>query len=150
MRRKRTIGIAATLAALFTLSLGAGQASASTVTGTSVSTSWGYASGKTQWRLNPYRLDPVYLYVEDKASDGHGVAVRLVTAGAAGTVYYQLRRVSTGVGTSGQWYTYANPGGWIDRAWIELCHMEGTTVLRCVSSSVMYPAYDDSGNADPF
>lgn len=150
MRRKRTIGLAAAIAALFTLSLGAGQASASTVTGASVTTSWGYASAKTQWRLNPYRLNPVYLYVTDKARDGHGVAVRLVTTGDAGTVRFQLRQVSTGVGTYGEWMTYANPGGWISRAWIELCQMEGTEALRCVSSSAMYPAYDDSGNADPF
>ncbi|MEU6529643.1 hypothetical protein ABZ869_10680 [Streptomyces sp. NPDC046928] len=149
MLRKRTLGLAAAAAALFTL-IGAVPASASTVTGTSVSTGWGYAEAKTQWRLNPYRLDPVYLYVKDKAADGHGVAVRLVTTGDAGTVRFQLRRVSTGNGTYGEWYTYATPGGWISRAYIELCQMEGTTVLQCASSSVMYPAYDDSGNADPF
>ncbi|MEV8091603.1 hypothetical protein [Streptomyces nigra] len=149
MLRKRTLGLAALVAAFFTL-IGAGTASASTVTGTSASTSWGYAEAKTQWRLNPYRLDPVWLYVKDKAPDGHGVAVRLVTDGDAGTVRFQLRRVSTGSGTAGQWYTYAVPGGWISRAYIELCQMEGTTVLQCVRSSMMYPAYDDSGNADPF
>ena len=98
MLRKRTLGLAALVAAFFTL-IGAGTASASTVTGTSASTSWGYAEAKTQWRLNPYRLDPVWLYVKDKAPDGHGVAVRLVTDGDAGTVRFQLRRVSTGSGT---------------------------------------------------
>ncbi|MFE2812395.1 hypothetical protein ACFXGG_18390 [Streptomyces nigra] len=78
------------------------------------------------------------------------MAVRPVTDGDAGTARFRLRRVATGSGTAGQWYTYAVQGGWIGRACIELCQMEGTTLLRCVRSSMMYPAYADSGNADPF
>ncbi|MFF8713539.1 hypothetical protein ACF07T_19210 [Streptomyces sp. NPDC015184] len=66
------------------------------------------------------------------------------TAAAAGTHYFPLHRVSTGNGTGWAGESYANPGGWIASAWIELCRMEGTTVLSCVSSKVMYAPFDDS------
>ncbi|MFD6416573.1 hypothetical protein [Streptomyces sp. NPDC060194] len=150
MRRRFTVGLGAAAAALLTVTLGVGPASASTVTDTSVSQNWGYAYAKTQWRLNPYRLDPVYLEVKDKLADGHSVGIRLVTYGDAGRHYFPIRRVSTGAGTYNAWLTYANPGGWIDYAYVQLCQMEGSQILKCIDSRIMYPAFDDSGAAPPF
>ncbi|MCX5312620.1 hypothetical protein [Streptomyces sp. NBC_00154] len=119
-------------------------AAASNVTATSVSTSWGYAKVQAGWQVNPYKLDPLYMYVEDRDADGHSVAVRLVTYGDAGTHYFPLHQVSTGVGTHWDAFSYANPGGWIALARIELCQMEGSKILTCVGSSNMKPPFDDS------
>ncbi|WP_148019089.1 hypothetical protein [Streptomyces sp. OR43] len=148
MRLKKTLLVsAATCAVLAGPAFTGTAAAASNVTTEDVSTTWGYAEVKAAWRLNPYRLDPLYLYVKDKDADGHSVGVRLITTGDAGTHYFPIHRVSTGAGTAWGATSYANPGGWISTARIELCHMEGSTILKCVSSGIMYPAFDDSTNS---
>ncbi|MFF4078947.1 hypothetical protein ACIO87_21920 [Streptomyces sp. NPDC087218] len=144
-KTKKTLLVAmAACAALAAPAFTGTAAAAGTVTSSSVETSWGYAYVKAQWRLNPYQLNPLYLSVKDTAADGHSVGIRLITKGDAGTHYFPLHRVSTGNGTGWAGDSYANPGGWIASAWIELCRMEGTTVLSCVSSKVMYAPFDDS------
>ncbi|MFD7865784.1 hypothetical protein [Streptomyces sp. NPDC057682] len=145
MRLKKTLLTAAAACLALAGPAFTGSASAAVqFTEASVSTTWGYAEVKADWRLNPYQLNPLYLYVKDTKADGHGVGVRLVTRGDAGTHYFPIHRVSTGAGTAWSDTTYANPGGWISSAYIQLCQMEGTTILGCTNSKIMYPPFDDS------
>ncbi|WP_328538307.1 hypothetical protein [Streptomyces sp. NBC_00344] len=144
MNVRRALFVAVSAAAVLALPLcTTPAAAASTVTTTSVTTSFGTASVSAQWRLNPYKLDPLALTVKDTDADGHSVAVRLVTTGDAGKHYFPLHEISTGAGTSGTWRTYADPGGWISTASIQICLMEGPTVLGCANSRLMYPPFDD-------
>ncbi|MFI1645387.1 hypothetical protein ACH4XT_00355 [Streptomyces avidinii] len=54
------------------------------------------------WRLNPYRLDPIQITAQDRATDGYVVGIRLITNGENGHKVWTMRTVPSGQ-TSASW-----------------------------------------------
>ncbi|GAA0588902.1 hypothetical protein [Streptomyces crystallinus] len=97
------------------------------------------------WRISPYRLDPVTISVQDTSPDGYAIGARLVTNGANGHIVWRMRTIPTGQDTA-TWTTYAEPGGYIDNAYIEVCKIKVSTgvIAYCQASDVMSAPFDDS------
>lgn len=78
------------------------------------------------WRLRPYSLDPVTISVQDDAPDGYAIGARLITNGDNGHIAWRLRTIPSGQDTA-TWTTYAEPGGYISNAYIEVCKIKVST-----------------------
>lgn len=144
MRTK--ISLVATAAALATVvtPLLASPAAAASRTEQSVSTNSYYGRMVLSWGINPYRLDPIQITAEDRATDGYVVGIRLVTNGASGHRVWKMRTVPSGQ-TTASWTTSLE-AGWIDNAYFEVCKIGASSgvIASCESSSVMNNPFDDS------
>ncbi|MFD6911354.1 hypothetical protein [Streptomyces virginiae] len=138
--------LVATAAALATIvvPLLAGPAAAASGTEATVSTNSYYGRMVIGWGINPYRLDPIQIVAQDRATDGYVIDIRLITNGAAGHKVWAMRTVPSGR-TTASWSTYLQ-AGWIDNAYFEVCKIGATSgvIARCESSSVMNNPFDDS------
>ncbi|MEV6549790.1 hypothetical protein AB0M57_13930 [Streptomyces sp. NPDC051597] len=97
------------------------------------------------WRLQPYRLDPVTISIEDDRVDGYAIGARLITNGQNGHIVWRMRTIPSGQDTA-TWTTYAEPGGYINNAYIEVCKINASTgdIAFCQSSEVMDNPFDDN------
>ncbi len=144
MRLKSSlVATAAALATLLTPLL-ASPAAAASGTEATVSTNSYYGRMVIGWRLNPYRLEPIQIVAQDRATDGYVVGVRLITNGEKGHKVWAMRTVPSGQ-TSASWSTYLQ-AGWIDNAYFEVCKIGASSgaIASCESSSVMNNPFDDS------
>ncbi|MFB6997622.1 hypothetical protein [Streptomyces virginiae] len=48
------------------------------------------------WGINPYRLDPIQIVAQDRATDGYVIGIRLITNGAARHKVWAMRTVPSG------------------------------------------------------
>ncbi|WP_369149079.1 hypothetical protein [Streptomyces sp. R44] len=137
------VASAAALAAVVTPLL-ASPAAAASGTEQTVSTNWYYGRMVIGWRINPYRLDPIQITAEDRATDGYVIGIRLITNGEAGHKVWKMRTVPTGQ-TSASWSTYLE-AGWIDNAYFEVCKIGASSgaIASCEASGVMNNPFDDS------
>ncbi|MFF1367583.1 hypothetical protein [Streptomyces virginiae] len=96
------------------------------------------------WGINPYRLDPIQIVAQDRATDGYVIGIRLITNGAARHKVWAMRTAPSGR-TTASWSTYLQAGR-IDNAYFEVCKIGATSgvIARCESSSVMNNPFDDS------
>ncbi|MFF3216542.1 hypothetical protein ACFYYB_38720 [Streptomyces sp. NPDC002886] len=140
-------GLVATAAALSTLLvplIASPAAAGNLVSDESISTNAYYGRMAWQWRINPYRLDPIAIIAEDRATDGYVIGIRLVTSGESGNRTWAMRTVPTGQ-THYEWRTYLE-AGWIDHAYFQVCKIKATTgaIASCHDSKVMQNPFDDS------
>ncbi|MFD9613914.1 hypothetical protein ACFWWS_31605 [Streptomyces sp. NPDC059083] len=137
------VASAAALAAVATPLL-ASPAAAASGTEQSVSTNSYYGRMVIGWRINPYRLDPIQIIAEDRATDGYVVGIRLITNGESGHKVWKMRTVPSGQ-TSASWTTYLE-AGWIDNAYFEVCKIGASSgvIASCEASGVMNNPFDDS------
>ncbi|MCX5406293.1 hypothetical protein OHA37_20765 [Streptomyces sp. NBC_00335] len=145
MRLKSSlVATAAALAAILTPLVASPAAAAGTVSDESISTNAYYGRAVIQWRINPYRLDPIALIAEDRATDGYVIGIRLVTGGEIGNRTWAMRTVPTGQ-TRAEWRTYLE-AGWIDYAYFQVCKIKAGSgaIASCHDSKVMHNPFDDS------
>ncbi|MFB7176808.1 hypothetical protein ACFCYI_03745 [Streptomyces sp. NPDC056257] len=144
MRLKSSLVATAAALATVVIPLVASPAAAASGTEATVSTNWYYGRMVIGWRINPYRLDPIQIVAQDRATDGYVVGIRLVTNGASGHKVWSMRTVPSGQ-TTASWSTYLE-AGWIDNAYFEVCQIGASSgvIARCESSSVMNNPFDDS------
>ncbi|MGW8766090.1 hypothetical protein ACWGN5_26745 [Streptomyces sp. NPDC055815] len=143
MRFKSSLVASAALAAVVTPLL-ASPAAAASGTEQTVSTNSYYGRMVIGWRINPYRLDPIQITAQDRATDGYVVGIRLITNGEAGHKVWKMRTVPSGQ-TSASWSTYLE-AGWIDNAYFEVCKIGASSgaIASCEASGVMNNPFDDS------
>ncbi|WP_328960901.1 hypothetical protein [Streptomyces virginiae] len=144
MRLKSSLVATAAALATIVVPLLASPAAAASGTEATVSTNSYYGRMVIDWGLNPYRLDPIQITAQDRATDGYVIGIRLITNGEAGHKVWSMRTVPSGQ-TSASWSTYLQ-AGWIDNAYFEVCKIgAGSGVIaRCESSAVMNNPFDDS------
>ncbi|MGW1773655.1 hypothetical protein [Streptomyces sp. NPDC002104] len=135
---------AAALATLLTPLIASPAAAGNLVSDESISTNAYYGRMAWQWRINPYRLDPIAVIAEDRATDGYRIGIRLVTGGELGKKTWSMRIVPTGQ-THAEWQTYLE-AGWIDYAYFQVCKINASSgaVASCHDSKVMQNPFDDS------
>lgn len=138
------VATASALAAVLTPLLASPAAAAAYATEETVSTNSYYGRMTIGWRINPYRLDPIQITAQDRATDGYKIGIRLVTNGASGHRVWSMRTVPTGQ-TSASWSTYLE-AGWIDNAYFEVCKIGASSgvIAGCDASRVMVNPFDDS------
>ncbi|WP_327739420.1 hypothetical protein OG749_41895 [Streptomyces nojiriensis] len=144
MRRKTSLVATAAALATVVTPLLASPAAAASGTEDTVSTNSYYGRMVIGWGINPYRLDPIRITAQDRATDGYVVGIRLVTNGEAGHKVWKMRTVPSGQ-TSASWTTSLQ-AGWIDNAYFEVCKIgAGSGVIAsCEASGVMNNPFDDS------
>ncbi|MEU6879301.1 hypothetical protein [Streptomyces sp. NPDC046712] len=104
-----------------------------------------YAKIVAYWTWKADRLDPVGMSVQDTASDGYAVSIRLVTeSNAQGRRYWPIHTVTTGAGTGLNRTTYAITGHSPQRAWVETCKWKGGNRYDCRISEITHNPIDDS------
>ncbi|CAM5340877.1 hypothetical protein [Streptomyces avidinii] len=144
MRLKSSLVATAAALATVVTPLIASPAAAASGTEATVSTNSYYGRMAIGWRLNPYRLDPIQITAQDRATDGYVVGIRLITNGENGHKVWSMRTVPSGR-TSASWSTHLQ-AGWIDNAYFEVCKIgAGSGVIAsCESSAVTHNPFDDS------
>ncbi|MEU0404100.1 hypothetical protein ABZ318_28505 [Streptomyces sp. NPDC006197] len=143
MRLKSSLVAAAALATVITPLL-ASPAAAASGTEATVSANSYYGRMVIGWGINPYRLDPIQIFAQDRATDGYVVGIRLITNGESGHKVWSMRTVPSGQ-TSASWSTYLQ-AGWIDNAYFEVCKIGASSgaIASCEASAVMNNPFDDS------
>ncbi|WP_404961833.1 hypothetical protein [Streptomyces sp. 147326] len=144
MRLKSSLVATAAALATVVIPLLASPAAAASGTEETVSTNSYYGRMVIGWRINPYRLDPIQIIVQDRATDGYVVGIRLITNGESGHKVWKMRTVPSGQ-TSASWSTYLE-AGWIDNAYFEVCKIGASSgvIASCEASGVMNNPFDDS------
>ncbi|MDX3536834.1 hypothetical protein PV721_21135 [Streptomyces sp. MB09-01] len=144
MRLKSSLVATAAALATVVIPLIASPAAAASGTEETVSTNSYYGRMVIGWRINPYRLDPIQIVAQDRASDGYVVGIRLITNGESGHKVWKMRTVPSGQ-TSASWSTYLE-AGWIDNAYFEVCKIGASSgvIASCEASGVMNNPFDDS------
>ncbi|WP_030713112.1 hypothetical protein [Streptomyces sp. NRRL F-2580] len=144
MRLKSSLVATAAALATVVIPLIASPAAAASGTEQTVSTNSYYGRMVIGWRINPYRLDPIQIVAQDRATDGYVVGIRLITNGASGHKVWSMRTVPSGQ-TSASWSTYLE-AGWIDNAYFEVCKIGASSgvIASCEASGVMNNPFDDS------
>ncbi|MCY0934811.1 hypothetical protein [Streptomyces sp. H34-S4] len=144
MRLKSSLVVTAAALATLVTPLLASPAAAAGGTEETVSANAYYGRMVIGWRINPYRLDPIQIIAQDRATDGYVVGIRLVTNGEVGHKVWSMRTVPSGQ-TSASWSTYLE-AGWIDNAYFEVCKIKASNgaIASCDASRVMYNPFDDS------
>ncbi|MER7823406.1 hypothetical protein ABTX85_12685 [Streptomyces sp. NPDC096097] len=144
MRLKSSLVATAAALATIIVPLLASPAAAASGTEATVSTNAYYGRMVIGWGLNPYRLDPIQIVAQDRATDGYVIGIRLITNGESGHKVWSMRTVPSGQ-TTASWSTYLQ-AGWIDNAYFEVCKIGASSgvIARCESSSVMHNPFDDS------
>ncbi|MFD9478738.1 MULTISPECIES: hypothetical protein [Streptomyces] len=144
MRLKSSLVATAAALATVVTPLLASPAAAASGTQETVSTNSYYGRMVIGWGINPYRLDPIQITAQDRATDGYVVGIRLITNGEAGHKVWKMRTVPSGQ-TSASWTTHLE-AGWIDNAYFEVCKIGASSgvIASCESSGVMNNPFDDS------
>ncbi|MEV7612085.1 hypothetical protein [Streptomyces sp. NPDC089799] len=144
MRLKSSLVATAAALATVMIPLVASPAAAASGTEQWVSTNSYYGRMVLNWRVNPYRLDPIQITAQDRATDGYVVGIRLVTNGESGHRVWKMRTVPSGQ-TTASWTTSLE-AGWIDNAYFEVCKIGASSgvIASCEASTVMVNPFDDS------
>ncbi|MFE9933018.1 hypothetical protein [Streptomyces sp. NPDC005533] len=144
MRLKSSLVATAAALATVVIPLIASPAAAASGTEATVSANSYYGRMVIGWGINPYRLDPIQIVAQDRATDGYVVGIRLITNGASGHRVWSMRTVPSGQ-TTASWSTYLE-AGWIDNAYFEVCKIGASSgvIATCEASSVMNNPFDDS------
>jgi hypothetical protein len=93
---------------------------------------WGSAYGYWEGTFrSDYKIDPVNLHVQDKLSDGHHAAIRLVTKTPSGTIKnYSWHRNYDGAPRWKTWSTYLDSSTVISAARVDVAIFEGSVELN--------------------